>query len=166
MLEARYFSPFLESTAHVFQTMLQLVVRPGVPRLRHNSDAGDDASAIIGLSGDVTGAVTLRFPMETASRLVSQFIGEDVAPDHPDFPDALGELANMVAGSAKAQLTGKTVSISCPSIVMGAAHHVYQRRDIPTVEIPFSTDVGSFIVDVCMLDTAGQAASQPLPAAG
>ncbi|MFA7236218.1 MAG: hypothetical protein WC058_05070 [Phycisphaeraceae bacterium] len=37
--------------------------------------------------------------------------GQRITLDHPDFGDAMGELANMVAGNAKAEFTDQHLSI-------------------------------------------------------
>ena len=74
--------------------------------------------------------------------------GTEMSSDHEDFADAVGELVNMVSGGAKAQFEGKEVSISCPSVVIGAKHAVYSPKDMVKIVIPFTTDCGEFAVEV------------------
>jgi chemotaxis protein CheX len=165
-MDPAYITPFMISTADVFSTMLQLPVTPGSPSIRGEDTGDNDVSAVIGISGEVTGAAILRFPMESAKRVVSMFIGEEVDENNADFSDALGELANMVTGNAKSKFTGKDVSISCPSIVVGKGHTVRQRTDVPTIAIPFTSEAGSFAIDVCLVETPAGSKSQNLAAAG
>ena len=110
-----------------------------------------DVSGIIGMTGDVEGTVVLSFPTSTAERAVSLFTGMEIASDHEDFADAIGELVNMVSGGAKAQFTGKNVGISTPSVIIGSEHAVYGRKDMTTIEIPCSCDIGDFNVEVSLL---------------
>jgi len=109
-----------------------------------------DVSGIIGLSGDAEGSVVLSFPMTTAQRVVSLMTGVEVTEANEDLCDAVGELVNMIAGGTKAQLQGRNISISCPSVVVGANHAVYGRKDVACVCIPCGCDCGDFTVEIAM----------------
>ncbi len=65
----------------------------------------------------------------------------------PDFADAVGELANMIAGGAKRHL-GNLASITVPSVVIGSGHVIARLTDVPCIVIPCQTDAGSFAVEV------------------
>ena len=144
-----YILPFIGSIKSVFSTMLQLSVTCGSPvRESAISSARSDVSGIIGMSGDMVGAVVLCFPMESARKVVAKFVGADVGPDTEDFGDAIGELLNMICGGAKAKFEGKHVSISCPSVVVGCNHKVQQMSDSACIRIPCSTEYGDFSVEV------------------
>tara|TARA_R110002111_G_scaffold72837_3_gene116637 strand:+ start:391 stop:873 length:483 start_codon:yes stop_codon:yes gene_type:complete len=154
-VDQSYIIPFVKSVQNVFETMLQLPVQIGQPEIKHPGDSGHDVSAIIGMSGDVEGSVVLSFPTATAVRVVSIFTGTELQADHEDFADAVGELVNMVSGGAKAQFTGKDVSISCPSVVVGQSHQVYGRKDVVAICIPCDSDCGEFNVEVSIRQGAG-----------
>lgn len=147
-MDSTYIMPFVSSIQNVFETMLQLRVDVKDPVLKRTSEPSYDVSGIIGMSGDVEGNVVLSFPTTTAERVVSLFTGEELAHTHEDFPDAVGELANMISGGAKAQFTGKQVSISCPSVVIGTDHVVFGRKDVVCIQILCSSDCGEFAVEV------------------
>ena len=150
-MDASYITPFIDSTRSVFSTMLQLPVKCGTPVAEQAIPAVDcDVSGIIGLSGDVMGTVLLCFPLEVAEKVVTKFVGMKVDTDSGDFADAIGELVNMVSGGAKAKFTGKDVSISCPSVVLGTAHRVGQMSDSVCIRIPCSSECGDFAVEVSM----------------
>ena len=154
-MDQSYIIPFVKSVQNVFETMLQLPVQIGQPEIKHPGDSGHDVSAIIGMSGDVEGSVVLSFPTATALRVVSIFTGEELDAGHEDFADAVGELVNMVSGGAKAQFAGKSVSISCPSVVVGQSHQVYGRKDVVAICIPCDSDCGDFNVEVSIRQGAG-----------
>lgn len=147
-MDQSYIIPFIKSVQNVFETMLQLPVQIGKPTLRKENEPSFDISGIIGMSGDVEGTVVLSFPTATGERVVSLFTGSEMNHTHEDFPDAIGELVNMVSGGAKAQFQGKKVSISCPSVVIGSSHQVYGRKDVVAICIPCSSDCGDFNVEV------------------
>ena len=151
-MDAALITPFITSLQNVFETMLQLPVQAGSPALKQDDEPSNDVSGIIGMSGGVEGAVVLSFPTATAERVVSLFTGEEMSHTHEDFADAVGELVNMISGGAKAQFAGKEVSISCPSVVVGANHVVFGRKDVSNIVIPCSCDCGEFALEV--LDVA------------
>ncbi|HOW72435.1 MAG TPA: chemotaxis protein CheX [Phycisphaerae bacterium] len=150
-MDARYINPFVASAKNVFKTMLAADVVIGKPFVIPSSKEPDaDVSALIGLSGDAVGCVVLTFPMATAVMVAGRFAGVALDSMHPDFCDALGELANMVAGHAKAQMVDLDVSISLPSVVVGAHHIVSQSKQSPRLALPCCSDLGRFHVEVAM----------------
>lgn len=140
--------PFIKSTTNVFQTMFQMAVEVGAPKVRAAEAPSFDVSAIIGMSGDVEGAVVLSFSMDTARRIVAVFTGADAELAQDDLADAVGEIVNMIAGGAKAQFKEKSISISCPSVVVGSKHIVFGGKDSVCVIIPCTCDCGEFSVEV------------------
>ncbi|MFN0131825.1 MAG: chemotaxis protein CheX [Phycisphaerales bacterium] len=155
---------FVTSIRNVFQTMMQLEVRVGTPMLKDTAQAPHDVSGIIGMSGDITGTVVISFPEATAVRVASILAGSDMPATHPDFPDAIGEIVNMVSGGAKALFGGRKASISCPSVVRGPGHVVAAPKDTPCIAIPCGTDCGDFVIEVAI--RVPNAAAQPATAAG
>jgi len=150
-VDPAYITPFVGSISNVFETMLQLPVTVGSPSIKSHGTPSYDVSGIIGMTGDVEGTVVLSFPTATAERAVMLFTGMELKADHEDFADAIGELVNMVSGGAKAQFTGKSVGISTPSVIVGSEHSVYGRKDMTTIEIPCTCDIGEFNVEVSLL---------------
>jgi len=65
-----------------------------------------------------------------------------------DVTDAVGELANIIAGSAKKNLTDFKITISLPTVVLGAEHSIFEPKDVLSMIIPFQCDAGKFDVAV------------------
>jgi chemotaxis protein CheX len=89
--------------------------------------------------------------MATANKVASKFAGVEMTQAHPDFSDALGELANMVAGQAKSKFEGISATISLPSVVIGRDHVVSQSRHAPRLALPCDSVLGRFCVEVAMV---------------
>ncbi len=160
-MDIRFINPFIAAVKTVFKTMVATDVMVGKPSINMPGQVPTtDVSAVIGLSGDVVGCVVLSLPTDTALQAASKFAGVDLAQDHPDFSDALGELANMVAGQAKAQFEGFNVSISLPSVIIGKEHVVSQSRHRPRLSIPCDSQLGKFWVEVAMVVNKTPADSQ------
>ncbi|MEN9354888.1 MAG: hypothetical protein RL318_2213 [Fibrobacterota bacterium] len=149
-MRAELINPFLKATVSTFSTMVNTSPTPGKPYVKVEPGLTHDVSGIIGLSGGAKGAVIISFPSGTALTTVSAFIGAPVTKVDADVTDAVGELANIIAGAAKADLSGLNVNISLPSVVVGTNHKVNTPKDIPSVVIPFACTHGDFVVEVCI----------------
>lgn len=138
---------FVSAVREVFSTMLSTPVHVGTPHHKNTPSPSYDVSAIIGISGQVVGSMVLSFELAIAAKIVAALSGAPVPPDSADFPDAVGEIANMIAGSAKKNF-GAAASISIPSIVMGSGHTLARLHDQPCIVIPCNSDFGRFVIEV------------------
>jgi chemotaxis protein CheX len=149
-MDVKCINPFMGAIKNVFKTMLNLDVQFGKPQIKTQETVSHDVSGIIGLSGEVVGAVIVSFPKLSAVKIASTFAGIDLSDSDDDFADAIGELANMIAGNAKKDLDGLHVMISTPSVVIGSGHTVKNSKVVPRLIIPCSCVMGSFVVEVGM----------------
>jgi chemotaxis protein CheX len=149
-VKVEHVNPFIKATLETFSKMLSVQIQMGKPRLKGDTNATHDVSGIIGLSGDAKGAVALSFPLDTALDAVSRFIGEKVTEMNADVHDAIGELANIIAGAAKRDLTDFKISISLPTVVSGTGHQIYEARDVLSMLIPFSYEGKTFDLAVTL----------------
>jgi chemotaxis protein CheX len=150
-MDAKYINAFIESVRSVFATMVHLDVTPGKPRVVQSLPS-HEVSGIIALSGDVVGSVVLSFPGHVASAVIARFSGNHLAIGSPDFADALGELANMVAGAAKSRFEGRCVSISTPSVAIGSGHPITPPPKALCISLPCSLTCGVFTIDIAIRD--------------
>jgi chemotaxis protein CheX len=141
--------PFMNAVREVFKKMAGLDIKVERPFLKTSASPAYDVCGIIGFSGQITGSVVLSFSDAAASKLVEAFAGTAFPRDTPDFADAIGELANMVAGSAKQHL-GAAASISVPSVVIGSGYTVASLSGLPCLVIPCNSPHGAFAVEVCI----------------
>lgn len=150
-MDVRYINPFIASVQHVFKTMLNAEIFVSKPTLKDDNTPHADVSAIIGYSGNATGCVSLCFSRQSALKIASQFAGAELtSTDAAEVGDALGELANMVAGQAKAKLPAESISISLPRVVMGHDLVVVTSRKAPVVLLLCDSILGRFSVEVMM----------------
>jgi len=151
-MEVRYINPFLEGTIEVLKTMAFIDPRPGKPYLKSGNNAQGDITGIIGLTGEVKGSLALTFSEKCILKIVSNMLGEDLKKIDHEIKDAVGEITNMVSGVARKKLEalGITVSAAIPTVVAGKGHSIMHVLGGPSLIIPFETDSGSFVVDVCM----------------
>lgn len=151
-MDVRYINAFVGSVKHVFKTMMSMDVSLGKPAVVTDTDAPAlDVSAVVGISGDAMGRVVLGFSKREAASVASRFAGTELTPQHPDFADAIGELANMVSGYAKSKLDGLNCSISLPSVVVGEGHCLSHSRSKAHIIVPCTSECGAFSLEVCLI---------------
>jgi chemotaxis protein CheX len=146
-LNPRMIVPFVNAVRDVFLKMANVQVTVSSPRFKSHAEPTYGVCGIIGFSGGVTGSVVLSFSDSAAEKLVEAFAGVAIKKDSPDFADAVGELANMVAGAAKPHLGG-VASISTPSVIIGKGYTVSSPSGLPCLVIPCGSPFGDFCVEV------------------
>jgi len=116
--------------------------------LKDDSKALHEVSGIIGLSGKAKGTVVLSLYREAALRATEVML--QVRPDsiNSDVTDAIGELTNMIAGAAKAQLEQYELSITLSTVITGKGHSIGFPSGAPALYIPFECEWGGVVVQV------------------
>lgn len=154
-MDARYVNPFLTAASNVMDIMAGVKILRGAPFVRDKFQALADISGIIGFAGDVQGAVVLSFPLELAEVVYQKMTGETPTADLQLVSDAVGELANMVAGGAKAPLSnfGVNMHISIPTVVAGMNHAVSVKSTGPCLVVPFTIEGKTFWMQINMRES-------------
>ena len=113
--------------------------------------------AIISLVGDVGWSIFLGFPPKTAVAAASKFAGFDIPFESDDMGDAVGELANMVAGHVKIMLDQRSVKadISLPSVIRAEHLEVLSRHTTVARKKCFNTTAGKLWIGVTVGGTPG-----------
>jgi chemotaxis protein CheX len=148
-MDAKYIHPFINAVRKLFNTMIDVPFTLGKPSLKKGNFPEYEISGFIGLSGTVTGCVVINLSKEIALQLVSALIGDEVTELDDDCTDAIGEIANIIAGNAKTDFPTAGTSISVPSVVVGK-HKVSYPSGLPIVCIPCITDKGELIIEIAL----------------
>lgn len=149
-MNVAYINPFINSLVTTFNTMMKQEIKPGKLYIKSTRELTYDVSGIIGLSGSAQGTVVLSFPKVVALKVVSSMLGMEIKIVGPEVSDAIGELANIVAGYAKQGLAQFNLSISLPSVVIGKNHSVASLTQSPFIVIPFTSPFGEFAMEVSL----------------
>ncbi len=150
-LKAEYVNPFLESVYYVYRTMLSSNARRGAPGLSDGSKRKHEVMALIGLSGAVRGTVALSFPVNSALAVAGRLLSEEMSELDENVSDTISEIVNIVAGNAKAKLSekaGTTLDLTLPTLIRGDEYRVYSPSKALWLEVPFTSDLGSFTLRV------------------
>ena len=151
-MKAEYINPFILAMLKVFETMVSCGLERGAPTLKRNCQPSHEVSAVIGLSGKAKGTVVLSVDREVALQVASILLGERPDQINADVADAMGEMTNMIAGRAKAQLEQYAMSISLPTVITGKGHCVEFPTKVKPICIPFTCPWGALTLEVALIE--------------
>lgn len=148
-LRVELINPFISAVDQTFDMMVGCKVKRAAPSLKANPQALYPVSGIIGLTGvGVSGTVVLTMSTELALKSASAMLMMEYTAIDGDVLDAVGEITNMIAGQAKAQLEEYKLSLSLPNVIEGANTMIHFPDKSQPITIPFSTDWGPLAVEV------------------
>jgi len=157
-MKVEYINPFLVSTLAAFETMLGCKLTRGTPYVKNDAQPHHEVSSVIGLSGKAQGTVVLGLSREAAISATEVLLKERPTEINADVTDAVGELANIIAGGAKAKLGHLNLSVSMPTVITGKSHCIEFPRRATPICIPFESDWGPITVEVAIYEPPGAAA--------
>ena len=138
--------------------MVHLDLNLGKPYLKRAHETRNVVSAMINLEGSIEGMVLLGFSQAVAVAVASGLSGQSHKGLDADCLDALGEIANMIVGSAKKEIPASPpLKMSTPKIIVGANNIPYPKGDTFIV-LPCETSAGGFFIEVCLKKAAQKAA--------
>lgn len=151
--DVSFINPFLNSTARVLKVQCFTEAVPQKPFLKKHDDPMlmGDVSGIITLGSEVfTGTLAISFPETLFLHLANQMLGEKHESVNEGIIDLVGELANMILGQAKLELTslGFALKTALPSCVWGKDHQIKHFGGGKCVVLPFETKHGIFYTEV------------------
>ena len=158
-MKVEHINPFLSAVTNTFDTMLAADAHRGELALGDPKKRLYPISGLIGLSGRASGMVVLNLSEEVALKAASAMLMTELTEIDEDVLDAVGELANMVAGQAKTDLEEYELSVGLPSVVTGDGHEIRFPSSTPPLCVPFKTDFGPL-----RLEVGFETSSVPTPA--
>lgn len=147
-MKAEYINPFLNASMNLFREHLRFNISNKAPYVNQDAQNLHEVTAIIGLAGDIAGAVVLSFARDTAITIASRFTGQTYHALTKEVIDCVGELVNIIAGNAKKDLMDFRIEISLPGVITGHTYKINWPEGVPVITIPFESDAGIFDVNV------------------
>ncbi len=155
-MDVKYINPFLVSVDQVFKKMLGIVVERKAMKLATRDTAGsprdDMVTSQVHFSGRADGFVAMCFPPETACDLARRLLGSEMNglnELNEQVIDAISELVNMVAGSAKSRFNlDPPPKLAIPTVAQGHDHREHYPDQAKWLEVPFRSVAGSFTMEV------------------
>lgn len=148
-------STVMTSTIETFKSYMNIDLLAGEVDKRIDT-LDSDVTGIVGIGGDRVGYIIIATNKGTARLVAQQMLMAD-EPDDNDITDAIGELANTIAGAVKTNHAEcGNVALGLPLIVAGQLRAVSEpATDDPSITvqckgiaIPFQTAEGSVSLKV------------------
>lgn len=152
IMEIDLTTDLITGTNEVFSTMVMMNIS--------SESSGEDKNIVrsnitsmLGLGGDIKGILAVHCSENVALRITSSFLGMDVASLDEDVKDALGEIANMIAGHIKSVLAekGLKTELAIPASIIGKSFRMSGFLKAKRTVVPFSTDYGPFWVEISFM---------------
>jgi len=147
-MKAEWINPFVKATNAVFKTMLGCDIQRGKPSARSTLQPEYEVTGIIGLTGIASGTVIVSLGRETAIAATDKMMGQRPSTIDEDAVDVVGEITNMVAGAAKAEMEELKMSVGLPTVVVGKNRIIGFPSGASIISIPFDSPWGPLSVDV------------------
>lgn len=141
---------FVDSVIKTLGDMAQTKVTPGKPTIEDKASSmkGEIAGIIGMVAGEAKGTLVICFTSKSAFKIIENMLGEVHTNVTPDVTDAVGELTNMIYGSAKTTLNkmGYMFEMAIPTVVTGdfkvSGNHSGVKLSIPFIIQP---DITMFV---------------------
>ena len=147
-MRVEYINPFIGALKNTFGTMLGREVERGEIYLKDDNSPKYQISGVIGLSGKAVGTVVMSLSRDVALQAASTMLMTEATELDDDVLDAVGELTNMVAGGAKAELEEYKLTVSLPNVITGRDHDVHFPSHVTPICVPFTSDWGPLSLEV------------------
>ncbi|MGD8566756.1 MAG: chemotaxis protein CheX [Gammaproteobacteria bacterium] len=156
-MQEQFINSIQESIINVLVTMADMHPESGKPSVKTSQDPHGDVTGIIDLvSTKKTGSLAISFTKPVALEIARRMLRMETDTIDEMVRDLVGEIANMMAGGAKAKLQeqGMDFELTFPSVIVDDEKNIIHNNDASTVILPFVTDSGEFFVELYFKEEA------------
>jgi CheY-specific phosphatase CheX len=143
---ATIINPLLGSVVDTFGRMLGSTVTRGALVLRETDAKPYGVSAMISLTGRAKGVICISFNRLTALEIGARLVGGSSWKLTPAVIEAVGEIANDIAGSTKSKLE-MGLNMGLPTIVCRDDFDIHFPSGSDPMRLHFDSDAGPFFID-------------------
>lgn len=129
----------VSATEEVFDTMLALPLT-AQPHVTGPLDVPANVVATVAFAGHRRGLVAIYASLSVARSITGAMLGIDVQDVRGEVPDAMGEIANMIAGTFRNRLTETEPrsDISVPTVTIGSDFSTLYSSAVQRRRCPFT----------------------------
>jgi chemotaxis protein CheX len=152
-MDASIVAAFSQAAKNTFKDMFGLdAVESGSRELGGGENHAWDLTGLIGIAGQAQGVIAIRL---TESLVAGLLAGSGVSTGSEEERKQLegglvGEMTNIIAGSAITAMHGLDMEIAPPVVVRGPNHSIGWPTIAPVTAISFRLPSGSFEIDLCI----------------
>jgi chemotaxis protein CheX len=143
-------SEIVKGTQDVFSTMLMVDLESEDILVNQRGDIDSNLTSMIGLGGGIRGVLAIHCPAEVAKAITGSFLGMEVEELDDDVKDAIGEIANMVAGNLKVAYSSIDIQIelAIPTSIVGESFNVCGSAKAQRVIVPLKMAGDRFWIEL------------------
>ena len=140
----------IETTEEIFSTMVFMDISAAAPLEQGKRVLGCHISAMIGLSGDFSAMLGIHCPEAVGLAISGAMLGMEIDEIDADVKDAMGEIANMVAGGLKERFAAEEIDLelAIPTAISGKSFTIASSTRSNRVIVPFNIESGQFFIEI------------------
>ncbi len=144
----------IDGTEEVFSTMLMVELETGKPINGKGGEVESNLTSMLGLGKDIKGMLAVHCPAVVAKDITGTFLGLEVQELDDDVKDAIGEIANMVAGNLKIffQEHDINIELAIPTTIVGKSFRTAGMSGATRVAVPFTMNGATFLIELKYVD--------------
>jgi chemotaxis protein CheX len=151
LLDKRLINAFIEGVIKTLSTMAYTEVSTGKASIEAKFSSKGEIAGMVGMiAGPIKGIMTISYPKPGILKIIENMLGETYSEINTDVKDAVGELTNMIYGSAKTSLNnlGYNFEMAIPTVIIGS-FEISKLHNGATLIIPFNLKTGDvFYVEI------------------
>lgn len=140
----------LKGAREVFSTMLMVDLENEEIIENKKVALQSNLTSMIGLAGELRGVLAIHCPASVAKKITGTFLGMEVEELDEDVKDAIGEVANMVAGNLKISCAEADIDLvlAIPTSIVGTSFSVSGIATASRVIVPLKMDNDEFWIEL------------------
>lgn len=151
LFDKRLITAFVDGVVKTLKTMASTDATPGKPFIEPKFVLKGEIAGMVGMvAPPLKGTLVISYHKDSIFQILENMIGEKHTELNKDVSDAVGELTNMIYGSAKTSLNqlGYNFEMAIPTVISGN-FQITQGDKGATLVIPFNLSNGStFYVEI------------------
>jgi chemotaxis protein CheX len=150
-VKVEFVNPFIQAATEVLESELGGEAQRGSLRMHKSAFTTDEVTALVGVTGTVSGLVMYSMSQVTAMGIASRVMGKGFAEFDALAQSGIGELGNVITGRAGVLLSnaGYPSNITPPAVVVGKGTMV-TTLELNRLIFPLETDVGALEVQLVL----------------
>lgn len=150
-MRAEFINPFLQAATEVLETELGAPPKRGSIGLHRSAYTSDEVTAVVAVTGDVSGIVLITMAEKTAIDIVSKLMGQEFEEFDALAQSGIAEIGNVITGRAAVLLAeaGFSSDLAPPMLLVGRGTMI-STLDVQRLVIPMETDIGKLDIQVAL----------------
>ncbi len=145
LFDKRLIGAFVDGVVKTLKTMAQTDTTPGKPFIEPSFQLKGDIAGMVGMvAPPLKGTLIISYKKDSIFHILENMLGEKHTELSQEVSDAVGELTNMIYGSAKTTLNqlGYKFEMAIPTVISGD-FKITQADKGATLVIPFNLSNGA-----------------------